>query len=79
VTDIQLWTNPDLSPFMDRPPGDLAIVQGVTPEGEEFVDAYTALDMDVLDSGAITIPSDGVWAFKTRAGEAGLVIAEVSS
>jgi hypothetical protein len=78
MTDIQLWPDADLSPFMASPVA-LAVAQGVTPEGEEFIDAYTALDMDVLDSGAISFPPEGVWAFKTRAREAGLVVSEETS
>lgn len=49
-------------------------VEAVTDAGVEFVDAYTALDLDVVDSGRILIPEEGEYALRTRAREAGLSI-----
>lgn len=64
MSDIQVLTS-----------DDFAVAQGLTPAGEDFIDAYTALDLTVLDAGSISIPLTGIWAFTVRAKEAGLAIA----
>jgi hypothetical protein len=51
-----------------------ADITGQSERGEEFVEAYTALDLDAVDYGRITVPIDGLYAFRVRAREAGLTV-----
>jgi hypothetical protein len=56
--------------------GDVLVVSAQTSRGIDFVDAYTALELEVKDSGEIEIPLADEFALRTRASEAGLVIAD---
>lgn len=49
-------------------------VTGDTEQGIAFVDAYTALDFEVVDSGRIVVPREGQEALEIRAREAGLTL-----
>lgn len=48
---------------------DLTQVQGNTDDGVEFVDAYPASMMEVVDSGQIIVPTDDVAAIERAAAE----------
>lgn len=66
-------TAPDIV-LLENLTGDRILAQAQTAEGEEFIDAYTALDLEAIDSGRISLPTDGAWAFKHRAREQGLAV-----
>lgn len=51
---------------------ETAEVLAATIAGADFIDAYTALEIEVVDSGRIVIPETGVFAFVVRAREAGI-------
>lgn len=61
-----------------RTDGDLGVVDitGETDRGEDFVEAYTALDLDAVDYARIQLPAEGFFAFRVRAREAGLSLAD---
>jgi hypothetical protein len=63
----------DLTLQRDRGLG-VVHVQAESAAGVDFVDAYTALDLEVVDSGQIMVPLDGEFALLTRAGEHRLTV-----
>ena len=63
TTDLMLSRSPDT-----------IFVQALTERGSEFIDAYTALEFMVLDSGYIAIPTEGEFALVARAREEGLTV-----
>lgn len=54
--------------------GYMTDVQANTDAAVEFVDAYTALELEAVDSGRIFLPESGVWAFTQRALLDGLTV-----
>jgi hypothetical protein len=52
----------------------LAQAEGLTEAGVEFLDAYTVLNLEVVDSGRIIVPEVGLFALRMRAAEAGLTV-----
>lgn len=50
----------------------VAQIEGATDDGTEFVDAYFADPMTVVDSGRILLPTDSLPAFESAARERGL-------
>lgn len=54
----------------------VAQVEGETAAGIAWIDAYTALDLVVVDAGRIIIPEAGLFALRERARAADLTMTE---
>lgn len=66
MTDIEVLENTELM---------VAGISGQTPRGIDFVDTYTATQMEVVDLGGIVIHEAHITDFISLAEEAGLTVA----